>query len=171
MLGTRFGSPCFAGGPMIDAAELPACGGAYALFIDLPKAIGFDLRGAPVVFAPGSYLYCGSARGPGGIRARVTRHLKRHKTVRWHVDQLTTGAGRIVGILAVPDGSECELLERFARLEGAAIPVAGFGSSDCRHCRAHLLRLDLELTALPGIARSKGELLLLDGDRASAGRL
>jgi hypothetical protein len=43
-----------------------------------------------------------------------------------------------------------------------AVPVAGFGSSDCRRCLAHLLlaRLDLDLgetlaAALPGLVERR----------------
>jgi len=37
---------------------------------------------------PGYYTYCGSAFGPGGIVARVQRHLKLKKKKHWHIDYL-----------------------------------------------------------------------------------
>lgn len=131
-----------------DPASLPAAPGAYVLLIALERAVTMRLSGRPeVALAPGYYLYCGSARGPGGLRARVGRHFRRDKTVRWHVDRLTGEAGRLVGAWTVPGGDECRLV---AALSGLPVPAPGFGSSDCPTCASHLLawpdasiRLDL----------------------------
>lgn len=89
---------------------------------------------------PGLYAYCGSAYGPGGLRARIARHMKPDKTPRWHVDRLTA-AGRIVRIAAHEGGWECDLVDRL-RAAGGRTPPRGFGGSDCRRCRAHLLALE-----------------------------
>jgi Uri superfamily endonuclease len=100
--------------------------------------------GAPLALGlarlPRAVLYCGSAYGPGGLRARVGRHLRRDKSLRWHVDRLTA-AGRIVGLRAVPGGRECDLLVRLLEVPGTSVPIQGFGSSDCRCCPAHLVSL------------------------------
>ncbi len=114
------------------AGDLPAAPGAYALIIalDAPRA------GLP----PGRYLYAGSAWGPGGIRARVRRHLKPDKALHWHVDRLTAG-GRVTGVVAVPGGRECALVAAVSALPGVTVPLPGFGASDCRTCPAHLLHL------------------------------
>jgi histidyl-tRNA synthetase len=53
------------------------------------------------------------------------------------VDRLTA-AGRLVGLHVEPEGDECDLLARALRTPGAAVPLHGFGSSDCRRCPAHL---------------------------------
>lgn len=117
------------------AAALPAVAGAYVLLIRLDKPFVLRLAGRPAVsLSAGRYLYCGSARGPGGLRARVARHLRRRKTLRWHVDRLTT-RGRVIAVWAVPDGDECALA---AQLGGLPVPVPGFGSSDCAGCPSHL---------------------------------
>ncbi len=112
------------------ADDLPKLPGAYALLITLAK----ETAG----FAPGRYAYLGSARGPGGIRARCARHLRKDKVLRWHVDRLTVAAD--VAALAVIDGGECNLTEQLLA-NGAQAPVPGFGSSDCRSCPAHLVAL------------------------------
>ena len=85
----------------------------------------------------GTYVYCGSAYGPGGLRARVARHLRREKPMRWHVDYLTR-SGSVRAVLALPGGSECALLSSILTHPGATVPIRGFGSSDCRRCPAHL---------------------------------
>ncbi len=120
---------------------VPSGTGAYVLLIELSAPLGLDIAGLPRAWlAPERYAYCGSAYGPGGLKARIGRHLRADKAHRWHVDRLT-GAGRIVDFRAVPDGHECDLLDRVLEVPGAAVPVPGFGSSDCRRCPAHLVAL------------------------------
>ncbi|MEE8536170.1 MAG: GIY-YIG nuclease family protein [Kiloniellales bacterium] len=113
--------------------------GAYLLVIDLDRPLRLDVASlGGAVLAPGRYLYCGSAHGPGGLRARVGRHLRAGKAPRWHVDRLSE-AGRVVAVGVLPGGTECGLRARLGRLPGVRVPVAGFGSTDCRRCPAHLL--------------------------------
>ncbi len=124
-----------------DSAELPDRPGAYGLRLRLARPVRVRLaRPAPITLAPGWYFYAGSARGPGGIRARAARHLRPAKARRWHIDQLTVAAVDM-DVLALPGGDECELLRRALSLPGASLPVAGFGASDCRACPAHLVAL------------------------------
>lgn len=122
----------------------PALYGAYVLFIDLDTPLTLDIPTLPPwVFKPGRYAYCGSAYGPGGIEARVRRHLRPEKAVHWHVDHVT-GAGRVTDAGARVGGRECDFLQQLLALPGAAIPVPGFGSSDCRDCPAHLVSLSAQ---------------------------
>ena len=121
--------------------DLPADKGAYLLLIELAAPLEVPLPGRPAAtLPPGRYVYAGSAYGPGGLRARIGRHLRRDKPRRWHVDRLTA-AGVVVAVVAAPGGSECALLERVLAAEGSALPLPGFGSSDCRRCPAHLARI------------------------------
>lgn len=125
------------------AQTLPNVGGAYVLWIDLETALPIALpKRPPVTLPPGRYLYCGSAKGPGGIRARVGRHMRREKSIRWHVDHLTCH-GVVRGAWVFPDGDECALVATLAHLPS---PIPGFGSSDCPHCRSHLLAWPLGAT-------------------------
>ena len=122
----------------LAAAELSQEPGAYALVIALDAPLVLDIpRFAGCVLPPGTYVYCGSAYGPGGLRARIGRHLRSTKAARWHVDRLTA-AGRIVDLQVEPDGNECDLLARALRTPGSEVPLRGFGGSDCRRCPAHL---------------------------------
>ena len=121
--------------------ELTTEPGAYLLIIDLDAKLSLDVpKGASATLPPGRYGYCGSAYGPGGIRARVARHLKPVKTMRWHIDRLTA-SGRVVAVQAEPGGDECAVMDSLRALPGVAIPISGFGSSDCRRCPAHLASL------------------------------
>jgi Uri superfamily endonuclease len=133
-----------------DASGLPAVPGAYVLLIQLADNLPVKLVGRPeVVLAPGHYLYCGSARGPGGLKARVGRHMQKDKAMRWHVDRLTT-MGMVLGAWAFPDGDECELVAMLAEMP---VPIPGFGASDCETCASHLLEWPLGV-ALPFDSRS-----------------
>lgn len=115
----------------VVAADLAPTGpGAYALWLRLPAPLPVK-AGA---LEPGDYLYCGSANGPGGLRARLARHMRRDKRAHWHVDQLTT-AGEVLGAFIVEGGSECALN---AALGAFPFPLPGFGSSDCPRCVSHL---------------------------------
>lgn len=122
--------------------RLPDAPGAYALLIELgrptPLPPRFQTPDRPRLPA-GAYVYLGSARGGGGIRSRCARHMAREKTLRWHVDWLTTRARSVRG-LAFPGGDECALVAALRPV--AAAPVPGFGSSDCATCDSHLLAVD-----------------------------
>jgi histidyl-tRNA synthetase len=118
------------------AADAPALPGAYVLVIALDQPLIVTVPAhARHVLPAGRYLYCGSARGPGGLRARLSRHMRSPKSIHWHVDRLTE-AGRIDGAFVFPDGDECALVARLSHLQA---PIAGFGSTDCKRCRSHLL--------------------------------
>ncbi len=121
----------------MHADDAPSLPGAYVLAVELAAPVTVTLSGKPPTrLSPGVYFYCGSARGPGGIRARVGRHMRRGKAVRWHIDRLT-GAGKVLGAWLFPGGDECELV---AALSSLPAPIAGFGSTDCTRCYSHLLR-------------------------------
>ncbi len=117
-----------------SAAEAPPGGGAYALLIALDAPLQVRAGARRATLAAGLYVYCGSAKGPGGLRARLARHMLRDKRAHWHVDQLTC-AGRTRGAVVFPDRSECEIN---AALSVLPIALEGFGSSDCRRCESHL---------------------------------
>jgi Uri superfamily endonuclease len=125
----------------VDGTDLPAVPGAYLLWLPLARPLELAAPKPGARLAPGVLLYLGSANGPGGLRARVARHLRADKRPRWHVDQLTAAAGASARALAWPGGSECAW-RAAVQAAGAAVPVPRFGASDCRRCPAHLLRLD-----------------------------
>lgn len=126
--------------PAIDAAALGGATGAYGLVAALGVPLRLRLGRRAVELAPGRYLYGGSARGPGGLGARLVRHGRVRKPLRWHVDRLTAAA-RIELAVALPGADECAVVAQALALPGAAVAAAGFGASDCRRCAAHLVRL------------------------------
>ena len=123
---------------MMQGDEFLKQPGAYVLLIRLEDEFEGQVgRLGDIALSAGEYLYFGSARGPGGMAARIKRHIRSDKKPHWHVDRLTL-AGRVVEFLAVPNGHECDLREMAMALENLVVPVSGFGSSDCRRCQAHL---------------------------------
>ena len=140
----------------MNLSDLPAAPGTYALILtaNAPTALSLQRLGS-VTLAAGLYAYVGSAHGPGGLRARVSRHLRAGKPRHWHVDYLTA-ALPVVHVVAAATRTrlECAWVRHLIGLKGASVPVPGFGSSDCRaHCPAHLIRLPdgLEPTELEEI--------------------
>jgi Uri superfamily endonuclease len=127
--------------------EAPDSRGAYLLFIALDQPLQFVLGRRVLRFGPGLYVYAGSARGPGGIRARLARHFRREKKLHWHVDRLTAAAARL-SALAIAGGEECDVAARLAASRRFVFAHPGFGSSDCRTCESHLL--GWHETAAPG---------------------
>ena len=118
--------------------RLPDEKGAYLLVVHLHDAITLApgrLSGKNL--GAGWYVYAGSAYGPGGIRARVSRHFKTQKSLRWHVDYLTHGNN--VYALALPKQRECDLVSWLLDTKLFATAIRNFGNSDCRTCESHLL--------------------------------
>ncbi len=114
--------------------------GTYVLAIRLGSDLetGVGSLGT-LVFPAGLYCYAGSAMG--GLDQRVSRHLRREKTVRWHVDRLTVAADSVEAFESYPDPvPECTLA-KMAEEAGMEPFAEGFGCSDCR-CRTHLFRAD-----------------------------
>jgi Uri superfamily endonuclease len=114
-----------------------------ALRLDAGRTIAIGSLGQ-YRFPAGWYLYVGSARGPGGLRARLERHRRRlgpDKKVHWHIDFLReygTWAG--AWVRRADEHLECAWARRLGGLPGVAVVVPGFGASDCR-CAAHLFHL------------------------------
>jgi len=114
--------------------------GTYVLFVTLgsDRNIIVGARG-PHLFKAGTYCYVGSAMA--GLDQRLTRHLAHDKTLKWHIDYLTTVCDSSEAWISYPEPiPECELADRVGALGG--IPeMEHFGCSDCR-CLTHLFRVD-----------------------------
>lgn len=130
--------------------------GTYVLILHLPRSaenvrIG---RLGCFRFPSGWYAYVGSARGPGGLAARLARHLRSLKPLHWHVDYLRVQARPVqTWYAAGTQKRECAWARALSSLPGASIPVPRFGASDC-HCLAHLIHF----ATLPALAIFAGAL-------------
>ncbi|MCJ7701215.1 MAG: GIY-YIG nuclease family protein [Anaerolineales bacterium] len=128
--------------------KLPVQPGTYALILELvhPRRLLAGRLGEHHL-PEGIYVYLGSARGPGGLRARLGHHFSGRGRLHWHIDYLRSMAqvrGWAYFVTAAglhpPVPTECEWSLFLAGLPGAIIPVPKFGASDCRAgCPAHLV--------------------------------
>ena len=110
--------------------------GNYLILLKIPISTEI-ITGAlgPRLYAPGWYVYAGSARI--NLSARINRHLRKiRKQKHWHLDYLTPQAETIKALPILSYRNlECSLAAALEDLGGRAIP--GFGCSDCR-CKSHL---------------------------------
>jgi Uri superfamily endonuclease len=132
--------------------DLPVRPGTYALILELAESRSLDVgRLGRFDCPPGIYVYLGSARGPGGLRGRLGRHLRGDGRPHWHIDYLVSvSVVKGVGYIELSSGtagccpSECGWSRTLSALPGAAIPIPKFGTSDCRSgCRAHLVHFSV----------------------------
>jgi len=108
--------------------------GSYVILIRLPKAETITIGSLSDVYFPrGYYAYVGSALG--GVKSRLSRHLKQSKKLHWHIDYLLQKASITDIIIGESEGRvECAMAQA---LSAQFNSIPGFGSSDC-HCPSHL---------------------------------
>jgi Uri superfamily endonuclease len=139
--------------------RLPKSPGSYGLIMELESPLALSVSSLQTkTLAAGRYLYAGSAKGSGGINARVRRHLKKDKPLHWHIDRLTKVAD-VCGVLVLPGGRECSIIDALAGVSGVFHPAPGFGGSDCRNCPSHLLQFSdgLDVSSLVGTILREAE--------------
>jgi Uri superfamily endonuclease len=129
-------SPGFFNQP--DHLQIPSDPGTYLFILRNFSHKKFQIgRWGQIQLKAGYYIYVGSAFGPGGLKARISRHLRIKKTKRWHIDYLRN----FMNPFDVWYSRENEQLEhRWAQtlhtMENMK-PIQGLGCSDCR-CYSHL---------------------------------
>lgn len=70
------------------------------------------------------------------LSARLERHSRKRKPLRWHIDYLSVEAAMLGAMtVAGPRQCECEVAKELVGICELAVP--GFGASDCR-CGGHL---------------------------------
>ena len=132
-------------GNEIDLKTIPSLTqeGTYALILCLTgkKTIQVGKLGK-FTFPIGCYAYVGSAFGPGGLASRLKYHLHSINSEHWHIDYLRKKA-ELDEVWICEHERDLEHLwaSTFAKMNGAAIPAPGFGSSDCK-CSTHLFSFE-----------------------------
>lgn len=109
------------------ATQLSDSGG-YILLIQIDRHTTINVGSLGLLSVePGYYIYVGSAMK--GLTARLARHVRRQKTMRWHIDYLRKIS---VGIRTFPIRSptriELPLASDIGQIYKPCFP--GFGSSD-----------------------------------------
>ena len=126
---------------IICMMQMPTDPGTYILILSLSGSheIVIGKLGA-LNFLPGWYAYVGSAMGPGGLAARINRHLKTKKKMHWHIDYLRPFTSVIGAVVA--SGKEKKEHQWATNLNKPPFPgtaINDFGCTDC-NCRSHLFR-------------------------------
>lgn len=133
------------------AAAFPGDPGTYALILHLVRRREITVGRLGIFpFPGGTYVYVGSALGPGGLAGRLRHHTRPTTTpgwqATWHVDYLRRYA-KIEAVAFIRDDirREHHWAAALSQLHGAIIPASKFGASDCR-CPSHLFHL----SGMPG---------------------
>jgi len=118
--------------------------GTYALILhNRSKDTTHIGRWGQIHLEAGYYIYIGSAFGPGGVKARVSRHFRKRKPKHWHIDYLRDILSP-VGAWYTHDGERLE--HRWAQLLSDVSGISSiqrFGCSDC-NCHSHLFYTSAE---------------------------
>ena len=132
---------------MAHGNPLPARPGTYVLVMQLDRSLTLRVgQLGAVPFRAGFYAYAGSALGPGGIAARLGRHVRGGAVVHWHIDHLRRTARAHEAWFATGRARHEHVWARaLGRMPRAATALGGFGSSDCR-CVSHLVYFDVPPT-------------------------
>lgn len=119
--------------------QMNSAPGTYALILKSPQSMSVRVGKVGIFeFMPGYYIYTGSARGPGGLKARVSRHLKMTKPCHWHIDYLTTRMPVVAIWYSYSNSSdECLWAAGLQSNSQKYAEVSGLGASDCS-CLTHL---------------------------------
>ena len=107
---------------------------AYQLTLRLKEdaqiAIG---RFGTCCFPAGDYVYTGSARR--NLEARIARHCRQDKKLRWHIDYLLAAPETSIIHIARFTQTECAINQQ----QAGSILIKGLGASDCHAgCGSHL---------------------------------
>ena len=112
--------------------------GTYLLLLECDKQVELSIgKLGNMTTEPGYYLYVGSAFGPGGIQARINHHKHIAVHPHWHIDYLRAAAEFMDAWCVYDTRCEHEWAYSLMQSEAAAMPLIGFGSSDC-DCATHL---------------------------------
>lgn len=78
------------------------------------------------------------------LSQRIARHQSKEKKLHWHIDYfLADKEVELIGIISHPSENreECLYNQRLIN-DGAEVVILGFGSSDCKDCASHLVKIN-----------------------------
>lgn len=118
--------------------------GAYLLIMEIKQATRIQIKSlGSVSFAPGEWVYVGSAMGNGStsVENRLLRHFREDKKIYWHIDYLLSAGAVITMALGIESQKhiECLLAQSLSDHDNFLPGPRDFGSSDCRRgCSTHI---------------------------------
>ena len=116
--------------------------GIYILEIEAKTEFKLSIKKyGEEVFPKGYYYYVGSAQQ--SFYHRIKRHLQKTKKIHWHIDYLldipTNDIKTVFALKDKPKSFECKVVNEIGKDENLYHLMNGFGNSDCRSCKSHLL--------------------------------
>ncbi len=115
---------------------------SYVLVINVLKRIVTSIKSlGTVTFEPGTYIYIGSANVKNPL-ARVLRHFRKDKKIKWHIDYLTTAPEVRIQVAITCYGlAEDSIYEVMLKQPYVSVALRKFGSTDRRGHLTHLFKL------------------------------
>ncbi|MEM3980939.1 MAG: GIY-YIG nuclease family protein [Ignisphaera sp.] len=125
--------------------------GIYTLILEIEEDICTNIGSlGRICLLKGVYGYVGSAKGLGGIEARVKHHLIKDKKKHWwHIDYLTSRkevAIKCVVYAKTLDIGEEDIVGYFSRSSCWSIAVPRFGSTD-KNSSSHLFKCNCNISS------------------------
>lgn len=120
--------------------------GCYQLKIKIKQNITLKIGALGLCeFSKGDYVYTGSAMK--NLSKRIARHQRKEKKLRWHIDYLLSHPEvELVEVVSYPSEIKEECFYNQLLLnEKAEVHVKGFGSSDCKKCPSHLVKIVIKI--------------------------
>jgi len=146
---------------------LPSAKGSYLLILESSShaVITIGKKGC-LTLHPGFYVYIGSALGPGGLRARVSRHSDRDKKQHWHIDYLRPYLQlSAVCYCACSERLEDAWSQQVGAWPEAEVPMKGFGATD-RLMSTHLYYFNKRPETANLMTLGGGEIHYLESGRS-----
>ncbi|MCD6572877.1 MAG: GIY-YIG nuclease family protein [Thermoplasmata archaeon] len=124
--------------------------GSYVIISSMKRRKAIIGKLGEIEFRDGYYAYVGSAMN--SIEARIERHLRKNKKMRWHIDYFLEHA-KIEKIFykEAIEKEECWVAKNFASIFES---IPKFGASDCK-CKSHLF-YSKNIEALKEMAKMLG---------------
>ncbi len=123
------------------AEKIPAKKGYYLLVLHIGRNVFLKIGSLrESEYRAGYYIYVGSARGPGGLRSRIKRHLSRVKHLHWHIDYLLSldYVSAVAIVYCIDTGTDLEpVFSELLRSQNLRY-IPRFGCSDKRSDVSHL---------------------------------
>ena len=141
----------------INSDTIPTYKGTYVLFLSntKPQKINVGKQG-DFLFPSGLLVYDWSAFGSGGLRGRISHHLRVNQKYHWHIDYLLQKmpVGQII-YTETPSRLEHEWAMFLKCIPELSILMKCFGASDCQ-CASHLFHIPFPIWGNPNRAEIVG---------------
>lgn len=117
--------------------------GSYQIYLYISKDIEVKIGSLGLCsFPEGRYIYTGSAMK--NLAQRIARHQKKIKKRHWHIDYLLENHNTVIEKIEIFPSlikEECDKNMELIEKQKAISIIKKFGSSDCKKCPSHLLKL------------------------------